>query len=486
MSNTYTKVLFFSLISFGLFAQGNLSGSDQPSPYSLKECIEYGIKNNINLKQSGLQIESNQISLEQAKWAKYPTLNGQYNINTNFGRNVDPFSNDVVTQGIGTNNLGIGAGVPIFNGNRLKNQEEISKLNLEASQIDLQTQTNNLSLQIAVAYLNVLSSEDLIEVAQKQAEVTKIQLERTQKLVNAGALAETNLFDLEAQSANDDLQVVNAKNSLESAILTLKQAMNLPPSMNIKPVRIQIPNPNITAVYPKSSNAIYNEAVVFLPEVKASQVRLKVADKNILIAQSLGKPSISASGSLGTNYSTFARNLVSLEPTFSAIPVSATVNGQVVPFVLNLPQQNFDRVKIPYFNQLGNNYNINLGIAARIPIFNGYNQKYQTETAKVQKRQSELEAENIKLQIRQNIDQAFINMLNAEKKYSATLSQVEALEKSYVAAEARFNAGSGTFIDYNLAKTNLDRAKANLVQTKYDYAFRIKILDFYQNKPLAF
>lgn len=485
MLPSISKILVFSLISFTMFAQGKLSGSDEGTPYSLKECIDYAIKNNVSLKQSGLQIEASQVGLEQSRWAQYPSLNAQYNLNSNFGRNVDPFSNNIVTQGIGTNNLGIAAGVPIYNAYRLKNQIEVSKLGVEAAQMDLNTQINNISLQVAVAYLNVLSSEDLIEVAQKQAEVTKIQLDRTQKLVNAGALAETNLFDLEAQSANDELQLVNARNSYESAILTLKQAMNLPSNQSIKPIRIQIPNPSISA-YPKTSSAIYDDAIGYLPEVKASQIRIRRADKNIAIAQSLGKPTISASGSLGSNYSTFARNLVALDPTFQEIPVSATVGGQVVPFVLNFPQQNFDRVRIPYFNQIGNNYNINFGISARIPIFNGYNQKYQTQTARIQKRQSETDADNIKLQIRQNIDQAYINMLNAEKKYTATMAQVEALEKSFLAAESRFSAGSGTFVDYNLAKTNLDRAKANLVQTKYDYAFRIKILDFYQNKPLSF
>lgn len=483
------KYLIFTVLIFGgslaSLGQTKVTGSENIEVLSLQECIQYAIKNNVSLRQSDATAKNSENTLEQSKFSKYPTVNGSYNLNGNAGRNVDPFSNSIVTNAIGTNNLGVGAGMVLFDGYRIKNTVELNKLNLEAALMDVQSSKNNVSLQVALAYLNVLSTEDLIEVSQKQIEVTRLQLDRTQKLVNGGMLPETNLFDLDAQLANDELNLVNAENNHESAILTLKQAINAPSEMNLRVSRISLPNPSILAYNEKASD-VYNTAVGYLPEVKAGTIRMKAADKNIDLAKALGMPTVSLNTSWGTAYSSVAKKLIDQGSTSNPIAVSADFQGQTIPFVINFPQQNFDRVNIPYFNQLGNNQNLNLGLAVRVPIFNGFNKKFRTQGAEIQKMQVELQNESIKLQIRQDIDLAYINMLNAQKRFTATQAQVEALEKSFRAADSRFSAGSSTFVDYNLAKTNLDRSKSNLVVAKYDYIFRIKILDFYQNKPLEF
>lgn len=483
----FKKILLTVFLIYGsqCYAQTKVTGSEVAQRFSLRACIDYAINNNVSLKQSQMAVESGIVQLNQSKVAKLPTANGQFNLNGNAGRNVDPFTNGIVTNTIGTNNMGVGLSMPIFDGSRNKNTVERSQLSLEAAQMDVATQKNNVSLQVTVAYLNVLSAEDLIDVAQKQLDVTKLQYERTQKLVDAGSLPETNLFDLDAQIANDELSLINAQNSLESAILTLKQAMNAPVEMNVQVSRIVVPDPNIIN-YGENANSVYQIAVGYLPEVKAGEIRLKAADKNIAIAKSLGLPSLSANTSWGTAFSSAAKRLTETGTTSNPIPVSAQFDGQTIPFVINFPQTSFASDGIPYFRQLGSNQNLNVGISARIPIFNGYNQKYQTQAAKIQKMQVDLQNQSVKLQIKQNIDQAYITMLNAQKRYSATLAQTNALERSFKAAESRYNVGASNFVDYNLAKTNLDRAKSNLVVAKYDYIFRIKILDFYQNKPLEF
>jgi outer membrane protein len=408
----FKKLLFSIFLIYGAnsFAQTKVTGSEVAQKYSLRACIDYAISNNVSLKQSQMAVESGIVQLSQSKVAKLPTVNGQFNLNGNAGRNVDPFTNGIVTNTIGTNNMGLGVSMPIFDGGRNKNSVERSQLNLEAAQMDVATQKNNVSLQVSVAYLNVLSAEDLIDVAQRQLDVTRLQYERTQKLVNAGSLPETNLFDLDAQTANDELSLINAQNSLESAILTLKQAMNAPVEMNIQVARIEIPDPNIVN-YGENANSIYQTAVGYLPEIKAGEIRLKAADRNIAIAKSLGLPSISASTSWGTAFSSVAKTLTETGTTSNQIPVSAQFEGQTIPFVINFPQTTYASDGIPYFKQLGNNQNLNVGISARIPIFNGYNQKYQSQAAKIQKMQVDLQNQGTKLQIKQNIDQAYITML---------------------------------------------------------------------------
>jgi outer membrane protein len=485
MSFKKLLIILFSSCGIVAHAQTKVTGSEVAQKYSLRACIDYALSNNITLKQSQMAVENGIVTLNQAKVANLPSANGQFNLNGNAGRNVDPFTNSVVTQTIGTNNMGVGINMPIYNGGRIKNTVDRSQLSLEAAQMDIATQKNNVSMQVAVAYLNVLSTEDLIDVAQKQLEVTRLQLDRTSILIRSGALPETNIFDLEAQQANDELSLINAQNNHESAILTLKQAMNAPIEMLVQVSRLDVPDPNIVN-YGESANTIYETAVGYLPEIKAGDLRLKAADKNIEIAKSLGFPTISATTNWGTAVSSVAKKLIAGTPTVNQIPVSADFEGQTIPFVINFPQSSYTSEGIPYFKQLSGNQNLNLGLSARIPIFNGYNQKYQTQAAKIQKMQVNLQNDATKLQIKQNIDQAYITMLNAQKRYSATMMQTNALERSFKAAESRYNAGSSTFVDYNLAKTNLDRAKSNLIVAKYDYIFRIKILDFYQNKPLAF
>jgi outer membrane protein len=469
--------------AFSSIAQTKLSSSLNGQPFTLRECVDYALKNNPSILLNELAVENGFVQLNQSRMNKLPIANGQMGLNGNAGRNIDPFTNGIVTQTIGTNSMGLGASVPIYDASRNKNTIERNKLNIEAAQMDVNAIKNSVSLQVALAYLNVLSTEDLIEVSQKQLEVTRLQLERTQKLVNAGTLAETNLFDLDAQLANDELALVNAQNNNESALLTLKQAMNAPNDLEIRPTRITLADPNLEQ-YAASPTQVYNTALGYLPEIKAGEIRLRLSDRNIAIAKSLGLPSLSASTSWGTAFSSVAKRIASTSTTNNPLPVSAEFQGQTIPFVINFPQTQVVTEGIPYFRQLGNNQNLNVGLALRIPIFNGYNQKYQTQLAQIQKKQVDLQNQNAKLQIKQNIDQAYINMLNAQKRYSATMQQVLALEKSFKAVENRYNAGSGNFVDYNLSKTNLDRAKTNLIVAKYDYVFRMKVLDFYQNKPL--
>ena len=473
------------LTTIGLQAQTKLSGADDSETYSLTECIDYALSHNITLRQTELGVENSLIGLQQSNASVLPTMNGQFSLNSNFGRNVDPFSNDVVTNAIGTNSIGASANMTLYNGYRIKNTISRSELDLEAARLDVATQKNNISLQIAVSYLNVLSAEDMIEVAIQNVTVTRLQLDRTQKLVNAGSLAETNIFNLNAQVANDELNLVNAQNAYQSALLTLKQNMNLASERQIRVSRVNVPSPALQ-IYPETPTEVYEAALNYLPEVQSSEIREQMAEKNIQIAKAVGQPTVRANVSWGSAYSTVAKNIIQGAPTYQQIPVSAEFEGQTIPFVINFPQQNITTESIGYFNQIGNNQNVNAGVSVQIPIFNGYNKKYQVQSAQIQKMQSELSTENTKVLIRQNIDQAYINMLNAAKSYSANSVQVEALQQAFEAAEASYSAGASNFVDYNLAKTNLDRALANQIQSKYDYVFKIKILDFYQNKPLEF
>ena len=477
------KLFFICALSLESIGQISGAGKTKESVLSLQECIDAAIQNNLQIKQNQLSVERGKLTLDESKYGLYPTLNGGTGLSLFSGRNINPFTNGIINSLVGQNNFNLQAGMILYDGKRTRNTMLLNQQSLEAAGLDLQTIRNTISLQVAVAYLSVLSQEDLLIIAQKQAEVTQLQIDRTQKLVDAGALAETNLFDLKAQLANDELQIVNSVNNLESAKLTMSQLLNYTDGRNFEVTRVLVPNPNVSN-YPNSSQEIYNTAISFLPEVKAAETRKKVAETGTEIAKSAKLPTLSANAGWGTAYTTAAERIITTTEIDKRTLGNVDINGTKFPLIIESPKTINEKISYP--KQITTNMNSSVGVNLRIPIFNGYNAKYRLATAKIQEDQADLQLQLVKLQLKQSIDQAYIALSNASKRYTATQSQVSSLEEAYRAATVRFDAGSLNSVDYNIAKTNLDRAKANLVQTKYDYVFRIKILDFYQNKPLSF
>lgn len=451
----------------------------------LQEAVDAALKNNLSVKQSGLAVENSLNTLDASKWARYPNLNGSANLNLYSGRNINPYTNGIITNTVGSNGFGLSSGVTIFDGYQTRNNIALNQTNLEIAKLDLQAMKNTITLNVVVAYLNILSQEDLLAVSQRQLDVSRIQLERTQKLVNAGSVPETNLFDIQAQLANDEVQVVNAENAILSAKLTLKQLLNLSAERNIDVARIEVPNPNIQP-YPNSPAEVYEVAQSFLADVQAADMRVKAAQKAVDIAKGLKYPVISAFANANTNSTTAAEKVLVTQKIIEQEAGYVNVAGVRYPVIAVLPTTSSTTEKIGYFRQLGGNVNLSAGLSARIPIFNGYNAKFRTTSATIQQRQAEVQAENVRLRLRQDIETAYVNMSNSAKKYSALGNQVRALEESYRAAESKFNVGSLNSLDYSISKSNLDRARVNQIQAKYDYIFRIKILDYYQNKPLNF
>ncbi len=482
-------LMISNFISFSSLAQNSsIVGSKRGGDFetiSLENAIDIALKNNLSVKQNNLQLEQSKNTYDQSKWSKYPSINGGSNFNLFAGRNINPYTNGIITNTVGSNGFGLSGSMMIFDGYQTRNNIVANQLNMEASKLDLQAIKNQITLNIVIAYLNLLSQEDLLAIAQGQLTVSQAQLDRTQKLVNAGSLPETNLYDIKAQLANDELSVVNAENAIISAKLTLSQLMNIGSNRNFEITRVAVPNPEMQP-YPYSAAEVYEVAQSFMANVQAADMRVKVAQKSVLVAKGLKLPTITASASLNSSYSTAAENVNVTQKIIEQEAGYVNVSGIKYPVIAYYPTTTSSFEKIPYFRQLGGNGNSSIGFNVRVPIFNGYNTKFRLNSAQIQQKQSELQAENIRVSLRQEIDQAFVNLSNASKKYMAISNQVRALEVAFKASEAKFNVGSLNALDYNIAKSNLDRAKINQIQAKYDYIFRIKILDFYQNKPLSF
>lgn len=495
MFNSLLKsaILIVAITGFASFqiVYGQTKVQQPPNTYSLEDCIRIALETNPQVKISELTVQSNGNIATQSRWQRWPSLSFSAGQGFSSGRNIDPYTNVYVQQSVNSNNFQLGSSVVLFNGFQLQNAVKRNDVNLRASQKDLDAARNDIMLNVALSYLQVISNEELIEVARRQVDASQLQVDRTAKLVEAGTLAESNLLDLKAQLANDELTFVNAENNLETAKLNLKQFMNMPGSEPINVVKIPVADPNLRA-YEATIQEIFDVAINNLPQMKAANLRIESAKRSVDIAKGAGMPSLTLNGGIGTAFSSVApkQRFIADGTGSTTIDVPSTTSyvkyGDLsAPVIQRVTTPNGSIQEFGYFNQLDGNRNTSVNLSLRIPIFSNFQVKYNTANARLQQKNTEYQAQQVLLNIRKNVEQAYIDMTNSAKRYSATANQVRALTEAFRVAQVRFDVGAINSVEYNIAKANLDRANGNLVQTKYDYVFRTKVLDFYMNKPLS-
>ncbi|WP_149242515.1 TolC family protein [Dyadobacter sp. 32] len=483
----------FLVAAFATFQPvfGQTKVQQPPNTYSLEDCIRIALETNPQVKISELQVQTDGNLAAQSRWQRWPSLGFSAGQGFSSGRNIDPYTNVYVQQNVNSNNFQLGSSVVLFNGFQLRNSVIRNDINARVSQKDLEAARNDIMLNVALSYLQIISNEELIEVARRQVDASVLQVERTQKLVEAGTLAESNLLDLKAQLANDELTLVNNQNNLETSKLNLKQLMNMPGSEPINVVKVPVSDPTLQA-YEATIQEIFDIAVGNLPQMKAANLRIESARKAVEIARGAGMPSLSLGAGISTAFSSAApkQRFISDGTGSTTIDVPSTTSyvtygGVTLPIIQRVTTPNGSIQDFGYFNQLDGNRNSYLNFSLRIPIFSNFQVKYNVANAKVQQKGIEYQAQQVQLTIRKNVEQAYIDMTNSAKRYSATANQVRALTEAFRVAQVRFDVGAINSTEYNIAKANLDRANGNLVQSKYDYVFRTKILDFYMNKPLS-
>ena len=461
-----------SLISLSAIAQ------TAPSKLTLKEAVDIAIKNNIQVKQSELRTETADIARKQSKAFLLPNLNGTFNYGWNNGRNIDPFTNTYVNQQLAGSNIGLNSNWNIFNGFQVQNSIKQNTLAYNASLKELQQAKETLTLNVILNYMMVLNNEDLLVNTQNQAIVSQEQVNRLDVLVKEGARGPYLLADLKGQLANDQIAIINAQNSLDLAKLTLCQLLNIPYS---KSLQLQKDDTMIPAeMYPGNTEEIFAIAQKNLAAEQAAELRVKSAEKAIKVEQSQFYPQIGLYGNLFSNYSSAA---VINNPT--GVTDVTTENYVLVNNVKNpviSPQTSYASEKIKYGTQMGNNVGSSFGVQAVVPLFNNLRTKYRIDQARVNLKLAETDKQNVDLQLKQNIEQAYANMTASFNRYKAYQEQFINYQESFRANEIRFNTGAINSVDYLTAKNNLDRATINLGQVRYEYLFRTKILDYYQGK----
>ncbi len=368
----------------------------------------------------------------------------------------------------------------MWNGSAINHSIKQNELNVQASEMSWQQEKDNVTINVILAYLQVLSNKEQLSIAEKQVAVTKGQVERLRVLDNSGAIAPATLYDLQGQLGSDQLSLLSIKNNLESAKISLAQLMNQPysPDMDLEALET---NGN-AVLYDAGADEIFKTATQQLAMIKAAELKTKSAQKSILTARALLLPTLSLNGGLGTNYSSVASRQLFLGSADVATAQYVTVNNNKIPVFA--PQSNFSSQKISYGDQWKNNFNSSISINLQIPILNRLQGKTRIKQAQITEQRAAYETESIKTQVHRAVDQAYINMQTSLERYQTLEKQVADFTVSFKAAEVRFNAGVNTVVEYMLAKNNVDRANANFIAAKYDYILRMKLLDFYQGKAL--
>ena len=429
---------------------GGLSAQAQEG-WTLRQCIDYAIEHNIDIRRTANAAEQSEVSVNTAKWARLPNLNGSAGQSWNWGRTQTAIKNeatgDYSTVYVNTNsnstNMSVSTSIPIFTGLEIPNQYALAKLNLKAAMADLEKAKEDISINIASAYLQVLFNKELHQVSLGQVELSKEQLARISRLAELGKASPAEVAEAKARVAQDEMNAVQADNNYQLALLDLSQLIELE-----TPEGFTLSAPVVTLdLLPLTPpDEVYQTALTTKAAVQAAQYRLEGSKHSIRIAQSAFYPQLNLNGSLGTNYySTIDRN---------------------------------------FSQQLQDNFSKYVGLSLSVPIFNRFSTRNRVRTARLQQENYALQLDNTKKTLYKEIQQAWYTALASESKYTSSSTAAVASEESFRLMNEKYDNGKATAVEYNEAKQNLMKAQSDELQAKYEYLFRTKILDFYKGVPI--
>lgn len=419
----------------------------QTKKWTLQECVEYAVDNNLTIEQFELDLETVKIEKSDALGDFLPTLNAQSSVAAQTGLSFDPTTNQAVTTTILTATGGFSSNLTLFDGLRNVHRYNRAKMNAIANQYRLDDLKDDIRLNVANAYLQVLSNKESLRVFQAQYAVTKQDLIRTEELVDAGVVPRGDLLEVQATAANQEQQIVNSENSILISRINLAQLLQITDYENfdIADESFNIPPSEILTNSPKT---IYEKALTFRNDIKFSELNVDLAKKDLQISKGALLPTIGAFFNYNTRYS---------------------------------GQQEF----INFFDQLWINDGIAYGAQLNIPIFNGFGVKNNIKRSKINIDRANIQLAQEKLALETTVNQAYVDVKSFSKAYEAAEKTVAARRLAYEYSKERFDVGLMNSFDFSQAQARVDDAEAQLIRTKYDYIFRLKVLEFYFGMPIT-
>jgi outer membrane protein len=472
------RITFVFLLAFLFLAFTGKSQTEKK--WTLEECINYALEHNINIKKQLLNIEYQDEALLQSKLGMLPNINGYASHGYNWGQRIDPFTNEFASNRVRSNNFNLSADLNLFAGLQQTNTIKRNLLNKEAAQYDAEAYKDEISISVATAYLQVLYNKEFVQIAKDQLDISNQQVDRTKKLVDAGTLAKGDLLTIQAQAASEQLSVVDAENNLSIALLTLTQLLELPSTQGFD---IEIPELGLIEAPENvmSPEDIYSTAVENRPEIKGAETRVESSKRSLGIARGSYYPSLSLSGSWGSGYS--GANKIGTDPFTQQIPIGYTEISHETVIAERTAYQSYNAKA--FGDQLSENRNESVSLSLRIPIFNGWRSRSSVAQAKIG-----MENANLDLQLKKNnlykvIQQAYNDAASALNKHKASQLKVGATKENFTYSEKKYSVGLINSMDYNNAKKEYNRALSEQIQAKYEFVFKMTVIDFYLGKPLT-
>jgi outer membrane protein len=445
------KLLSLFIFMFGILLDANSQGGFPSGPYDLSTCVDIALENNLTLKRTLANQQITEATLLQNQGQRIPSFSMGASSGFRWGRSINPVTNLFEDNRIGNINLFANSNLTLFGGNRITNSIAQAKKNLESGEFSVLATTNQVTLDVINQFINVVFNREQVKIAENQLKTTSEQLARTTILVNAGSLPLSDQLDLQSQNATNELEVINAKNNYRLAKLSLAQTMQIPFSDNFEVIE---PEFEVSAFDLESNDPsrVYEIAIDNMPQIRVTEANLESAEYGVKIAKGAFFPTLSMSANVFSNY---------------------------------VDQTGFGQSEIPSFGtQIENNLSQSANLQLNIPIFTNFNNRASVQRARAQKNLAEIDNTQAKNQLRQDIETAYNQALAAEQSYSASITRVKSLQETFRIAQQRFDLGAINSVDFQVAQNNLFNAQADLLNSKYTYIFRVKVLDFYLGNPL--
>ena len=421
--------------------------SAQPKQWTLRECCDYAVEHNIGIKQQDNQRRQQELQVSTAKNSRLPDLSGSVSQSFSFGRSLTP-DNVYVSRNSNGTSLNLSTSMPLFTGFRIPNEIKMSQLNLEAYTADLEKAKNDVRMQVAQAYVQILYDMEISDVAHRQIEIDSAQVKRLQAFVENGKASEAELSQQNAALANSRLTATQADNNTRLALLTLTQLLELPTPDDftiVRPIPEEMSNALALQVTP---DQIYAEALGIKPEIVAQQLRLKAYNHNIKIAKSAHYPTLSFGANMSTDYS-------------SVVPNSMG-------------------------RQFDGNFKQGVSLSLNVPIFNRFQTRNRVRDAIIQRETQQLQVENTKKTLYKEIQQVYYNALNAQTKEKSSMEALQSSKDAFTLMQAKYENGKATITEFNEAKNAYLKAESDLVQARYENLYQHALLEFYRGQELTF
>lgn len=431
------------LLPFTVFASAQ-------QPWTLRQCIDYALEHNIQVKQQDVSRMQRELDVNTAKNSRLPDLSASASENFSFGRGLTA-QNTYTNTNTSSTSFGLNTSVPLFTGYRIPRNLELQKLNLEAATADLEKAKNDISMQVAQAYVQILYNMELCDVAKRQISIDSMHVHRLTEMMRNGKASGTEVAQQEAALAQSRLTATQADNDYRLSLLTLSQLLELPSPESFTISRdVAVPEilPSMDLISP---DAIYQEALMIKPEIQAEQYRLEGTLKSIDIAKSAKLPNLSLQAGLGSNYY-----------KTSGYPTDG------------------------FFKQLNNNFSQYIGLSLSVPIFNRYETRNNIKSAQLNRYNQQLQLDNVKKGLYKEIQQAYYNAVAAQAKYESSAEAKRSQDEAFRLMSAKYEYGKANITEFNEAKNNLMKAESDLVRAKYEYLYQRALTDFYRGRELSF